>query len=498
MDFDALEYHHGTDEHGHEVVDAPVPDAAEERAPFTERKSFFDQITESKLARSLALMAAAAIGGGSLSAISGCSMQEEAQVARAVEKEAKFSTFAENARVPLHEMSSKVESRQQLKTHFDELRVAVNAAVGQIEETQGVTSTALAAVLEKGKAVNSSIDTVLGASPHTQAAQEKAQIKTLLDQLAQIKAAGGSGEIKGNIDSPLYQKLHQLQTETYEWGDALERDIGMLQVGVHGKQIAELANELESTVEHLKLFPLGTTDAAWLTGHPEEVNVAQALIKLDLKHIAQAKSSPAFSTIHEDLGDLEKLLQDLSRSLEPGNQAKFFAKEQGKELSAGQALLNEARSLVAALHTDLSKELATSIGAQEPAPSAQTPATAQQQYRGGGHIHHYHMWYMPFNTYHGGYGGGYSYTPHSSYSYSGVNRLRSSNEYQSFTSAAHDGHAVLGGKEGVTSHANGATSRSVVHGGDAHFNSGASHHPSGSGKVGGFNTGKSFSSGFGG
>lgn len=500
--------------HGHETGHSePItPDESAEPAAQVkphEHVGFMDRLAQSSLARTAAFLAAGAIGGGALSGLSGCSMQNEAQVMRTIEKEVKFSTFGADAKVTLDSMPQHQTSREGLKKSLDNATAALNGAISSIEETH-TCSDAVLKVIQSAAA--DALKAVKQASTDTHLASSALKL-TELGQLLEQASKLTKNDFSTNIDSAGYQKISRLQGEMHDWGDVLGRDLDLIRLGMHAREVALLNNHLEGSSAQLKTFlEVPNLAPEWLASHGSELTLFRAQLQVCLEQTQKSAQSTGFTEISQDLGDVTRLLKDVLHATDHGQIKEFFTAKAGESSSAGQALVKEASKLVDALKADMHKELASTLGAQ--APQGGTPNAPVQGTSGTGGgtqvVHHYHSspnfltWYLLMN-HGGGYHGSYTYVPNQHYGYSGSSRFRSSPEYSSFSHASHDSHSVLGGKAGVESHASGTTaggrgvsssSGSSTHIGSSSSSRSSPSHFGGSGS--GFSGGKSFSSGFGG
>jgi hypothetical protein len=297
----------------------------------------------------------------------------------------------------------------------------------------------------------------------------------------------------------------------YEWNNAVERDISGLKKGVHAGRVAKLEAQLQLVEVQLKQIQSEESLTSWVSRNPEQSVAFVTQLRAAENGVAAAAGQQQFAAIAPDLGDVKKLLADVEKAV-PKREPANLSAPSSSDAKAELALVKESYLLVRALRLDHSNELQHTLGVQVSSPARDTQNQGQSD--GTQQVVHHHnggmnplLMYMLLNNQRG-YGGGYTYVPQYTPSYSGANRLRTSNEYNSFSKESEQNHSTFAGRTGYTAHSSGPLGRSAPSSpssssfsdtSSSRPTSGSSHvTPSAGSKASSFNSGRSFSSGFGG
>jgi hypothetical protein len=472
------------------------------------------RLAESPAVRKAVLALSTFIGGAGITSLSGCapdgSYNNQVGVVRMLEKEAKFSTLATDAKIALPEMPKLLEEREALVKTIDE-------AIPQAREL--VTNFEADGVLPQGR-LESFKPSLIAVERATASALAQESFAPVKEKLAELSARVAAIQSLAEMDfaqgtqSVGYSKTNAVMQSLYDWSTALDRDVVNLKAGVYALKVATLSEMIQKTEGALKTVDTQESVSKWISAHPQEATTMGESIAATITTLSTNANDPVFVSLGDDLRDLKTLLMDLSKVF-PTPTAEAFPTS--ADAKSEKALVKETIALVAAIRADLEKELTNTIGAKSEVKSPQsTDATAKNVTPGGGSpatqvTHHHHdsgsnmmLWYMLLNN-NRGYGSGYTYVPNHTPSYSGASRLRTSPEYSSFAHTSSENHSTFGGRSGFSSHSSGPLGRAApsapsVSSGGFKSSSGfsAPSHSSSPSHVGGFNAGRSSSAGFGG
>jgi hypothetical protein len=424
-----------------------------------------------------------------------------------LEREAKFSTLGTESKVTFEQMPKLLESREAMLKAVDSTIPHAREVVTHFEADHVVSKESLESLKVQLATLQEIVTASSGSESFEAVKVRLTELKQKIDEVAVLTVA----DFEQGAQSVGYLKIQPLMQALYDWNTALERDVVNFKAGVHALSVAQLADVVAKTEAALKPIQNEESITKWVSLHNEDARKVGEAITTAIAKVSESATDQAFASVREDLGDLKNLLMDLSKVFPTPLAEAYPSTNEGK---SEKALVVETVALASALGADLQRELTNTLGVQKPDASIQTAkATAPSGSGNNGvgvtEVHHHHssgnnmmLWYMLFNN-NRGYDSGYSYVPNHAPMYSGATRLRSSPEYASFSKASEASHSTLTGHSNFTSHTSGPLGRStpsVSSGGFGKSSSGvsSSSHSSRAGHVGGFNSGRSSSAGFGG
>jgi len=474
-----------------------------------QERGLLTRIAENPAVRNMVFALSTIIGGAGVTSLTGCapdnSYNNQVGVVRMLEKEAKFSTIGIDAKVPLQDMPKLLEQREPLAKAIDGAIPHARELVTNFEADGKLPQGTLESLKTSLQGVEKALMT---AATQESFAPIKSKLVEFSEKVKEIQQIAPADFQKGT-ESAGYSKTQAVMQSLYDWGTAVERDIVNLKSGTHALKIATLVDAVQKTETSLKTVDKEESISKWVSSHSAEATKIGESVATAIASVGKSASDPAFTAVHEDLGDLKKLLMDLSKVF-PTPTAEAYPSS--PDAKSEKALVKETLALVAALRADLQKELTHTLGVQAPSAVAQTPGSSQPATSGapGTQVTHHHhdsgsnlmLWYMLLNN-NRGYGSGFTYVPNHAPTYSNASRLRTSPEYSSFAKTSQDNHSTLGGRGGFGSHVSGPLGRSApsVSGGSGFKAGSGISSPSrstGASHIGGFGAGRSSSAGFGG
>jgi hypothetical protein len=426
-----------------------------------------------------------------------------------LEKEAKFSTLGADAKVTFEEMPKLLEGREAMLKVVDSAIPSAREVVTHFEADHVVSKDSLESFKNPLTILSESVTKAIAQESFSAVKVQLVELKQKVDEAAKLTPA----DFAQGMQSTGYAKAQAVMQSLYDWSTALERDVVNFKSGIHALSVAKLADAVQQTEVALRPLQNEESISKWVSSHTQEANKVGEVIAAAMAKVSASETDPAFASVREDLGDLKKLLTDLSRVF-PVQVAEAYPPS--VDAKGEKAIVHETVALATALGADLQRELTNTLGVQKPAPATQVANAPSGASQGAGSssgqvVHHHHhgsnnnmlLWYMLFNN-NNGYNSGYSYVPNHAPTYSGATRLRTSPEYSSFSKASEAAHStVSGGKGGFQSHTSGPLGRSAPSAssssvGKSGGGASSSSHSTGSSHVGGFGSGKSSSAGFGG
>ncbi len=474
----------------HEIARGATADSGVESATNSSDVGVLSRLADNvTLRKAVAALSTFIAGAGVSSTLTGCGPEEpykmRSAVSRMLEKEAKFSTLAVDAKVAVSDTPELLAQRELLMKAIDGVIPSARELVTTFEADGKLHLDSL----EQYKKELKSLQTALAkATGEESFAPVKVKLEELSNKVAEFQLVTAADFATCNRSAG-YTKAQDLMQSLHDWHNVLERDVGRLAAGVYALKLAGFLDTLTRAENQLKIIEKEESIAK-----AEIVDRAEARKEIDVlakytTAIDKIEKDYAFASVREDLGDLRKLLADISIRAQDGKSEK--------------ALIREAIELVGALRADLERELKYSVGAkvpeappqvkgaQAPQPAASsTPATQPVS-----------LWYLVINQARPGVSG-YSYVPNQTPTYSDVSRLRSSPQYAAFAKTSQDNHSFLTNHFELSSHGAGPLGRPAPSVSASGIRSGGgsviSSHGADSGHVGGFNAGRSSSSGFGG
>lgn len=497
-----MDFEECTPEENNEIeIDQLTPDPLVEEAKNQKTEGVFSFLANSSIGKSLAFLASTALGSGTLISSVGCVQDEGSDAYTVIEKEAKFSTIGNEAKISLSESPTYLKSRETVKEKVTSLLGPINTLIQNIEETHSLPGDNLQKLQFKIKEAHQDLNKLTSTESYQSCKSNLQELDQRLKSVVNLN----SSEFISNIDSPAYQKVIQLQQQLYDWNDALERDIVNLKLAVHAGDLASLSQSLDTASSKLtQMSNLPSLSSSWLSANKNEVAVTISALETAESQLKKAASAEAFREIKDDLNDCANLISDTKFAFKNENQPEYFNNNTPTK-SAGVVLIKETNDLLKALNADLKKELFSTIGVQNSSVAnnntENTNFNTAQGHSGGSSSNNFLLWYMLFNR-NNGYHGGYTYIPKSNHEYSGSNRLRSSAEYGSFSNTSHENHGTLAGKSDLNSHKSTSGGGRSVSSNSFNKISNAGNHPNSNTRSAspgsGFGKGSSFKSGFGG